>query len=152
MTTIAASLAVGMMAADSRCTLSSGAGDELFAVPSTKLIRTKDWIVGCAGDQEDIDDFVLWIRKRRKKRRKVKGDFFALLLSRTALLWISDNSEPEAARDGYFAIGTGAQFALAVMSYQHYAGLPIDPRDAVRIACKHDTNSAEPIDVLRWSK
>lgn len=150
MTTIAASLELGMMASDSRAVLETRRGAERYAYSSTKLLRADGWIVGCAGDQEDIDAFLAWLPDRRKRRRKVKDDFEALLLSRDRLLYVGDDQAPEAVRKGYMAIGTGGGFALAAMNALLRIGAVADPRIAVEVACEHDTYSAPPIDFLRW--
>lgn len=153
MTTIAANLALGVMAADARATLySRTTGEQLHAFPSTKLQRIGEWIVGCAGNQEDIDAFMRWIHDRRKRRRKVKEDFEALMLSRTKLLYVGDDASPEPVRDGFMAIGSGGGFALASLTTQRLLGLEPDPRLAVSVACVHDTHSAPPIDFLTWRK
>lgn len=150
MTTIAASLDLQMMAADSRATLYTRAGEQLHAYACMKLIRTKDFIVGCAGEQEDIDAFLAWLADRRKRRRKVREDFGALMLSRKDLFFVGDNSEPERVRTGLMAIGTGGGLALAAMNALVRVGHDPDPRIAVEVACEHDPGSAPPIDFLRW--
>lgn len=150
MTTIAACLSLGMMAADSRAVLETRCGKERHAYPSTKLLRTPHWIVGCAGYQEDIDAFFAWLPDRRRRRRKVRHDFEALLLSRDGLLYANDDEALAPVRVGYMAIGSGGSFALAAMSALHMVGEPPDPRIAVEVACIHDTGSAPPIDFLRW--
>ena len=152
MTTIAASLPLGMMAADARTTLVAKDGTELHAYASTKLVRIGEWIVGCAGDDVDIAAFLEWLPDRRKRRGKVTDDFAGLLLSRTRLLFVTDNGPLESVRNGYMGIGTGGGFALAAMGALARIGQPIDPRIAVDVACEHDTGSAPPIDFLTWKK
>lgn len=150
MTTIAASLSLGMMAADSRATLFMRNGDQSHAYPCSKLIRTQHWIIGCAGDQRDIDQFMLWLSDRRKRRRKVIEDFEALMLSRTHLYFITDDCLPEPVRNGFHAIGSGGGYALAALNAMCKVGVDPDPRIAVAVACEHDGNSGPPIDFLRW--
>lgn len=153
MTTIAASLAFGMMAADARTRLiSTSTGEDLHAYSSTKLVRLGEWIVGGAGDDVDIDAFLAWLPDRRKRRKKVTDDFAALLLSRTKLIFVTDNGPLESVRNGYMAVGTGGGFALAAMGALARVGHPTDPRIAVEVACEHDTGSAPPIDFLTWKK
>ena len=148
MTTIAASLDMRMMAADSRVTV---VGPKGFAIPSTKLLRIRDFIVGCAGDYEDIESFLRWLPDQRKKRKKEK-ELSALVLYRNKLFWFTENSEPMFVKSGYMAVGSGGTFALAAMTHMKKTGLPIDPRVAVDVACEHDNNSAPPIDFLTWKQ
>lgn len=152
MTTIAASLSRRMMAADARMTITNQAFGTEVAASCTKLIRTRDWIVGCAGDNDDISRFLAWLKNRRKKRPRVESDFEALLLSRRELLHISDNGEPEMVRDGFMAIGSGGPIALGSLTTQLLLGEDPDPRIAVMAACHHDPNSREPVDFLTWRR
>lgn len=150
MTTIAACFSLGTMAADTRVVLETRDGRYRHAYCNTKLLRTGHWIVGCAGYQEDIDAFFSWLPDRRKRRRRVRHDFEALLLSRDRLLYVADDEAPVAVRVDFMAIGTGAGFALAAMGALQAVGEPPDPRIAVDVACLHDADSAPPIDFLRW--
>jgi hypothetical protein len=149
-TTIAVSLAACVMAADSRMTVVNETFGTEFAAPCTKLVRFRDWIVGGAGDNEDILKTFVWWGDRRKRRPRVGKDFEFVALSRTRLLHIVGNSPPEALRNGYYAVGTGAHFALASMTTQALLGLDPDPRLAVQVACQHDMYSTEPVDFLSW--
>lgn len=151
MTTIAASLSRRMMAADARVVVDNKTLGTRVGFTYTKLVRTRDWIVGCAGDVEDIQRFIKWLRAGGKgKRPKVKREFEALLMSRKELLHVGDDEDPGPVRDGYMAIGTGAPFALGSLTTQMLLGEDPDPRVAVTAACHHDPNSREPVDFLTW--
>lgn len=150
MTTVAASLQFGMMAADSRGVFYTLGGEQIHAYQCMKLVRLDGWIVGCAGDQEDIDEFMRWLPDRRKKRKKVRDDFAALLLSRKKLMHVTDNTLPDEARGGCMAIGSGGGFALAAMNTMGRISYPPDPRIAVAVACDLDPGTAAPIDFLTW--
>jgi hypothetical protein len=140
-----------MMAADSRMVIRNDSFKTEISTACTKLIRTREWIIGAAGDNDDITRFFDWVRKGRKApRRKVTGDFEALMLSRQELLHFSDDGDPDAIRDGYMAIGSGGPVALGALTGMALVGVDPDPRIAVMAACQHDANTREPIDFLRW--
>ncbi len=150
MTTIAACLELGMMAADSRVTMYLQSGEQLHAYSEGKLIRNRGWIIGCAGNQEDIDAFLLWLPDMRKRRKKVQEDFTALLLSRKRLLVVDDNSVPREVPTGYMAVGSGGGYAMASLNTMLRTGIPLDPRIAVEVACEHDTQSGPPVEFMCW--
>jgi len=151
MTTIAASLPLKMMAADSRVWIENPKFGTSLTTACTKLIRIRQAIVGCAGNDEDIAAFEAWFTDQRRKRPKCKEDFEALVLTRTELWHYVDNIRPEACRLGFAAIGTGGPVALGSMTTQMLVGQEeIDPRIAVMAACHHDPYSREPIDFLTW--
>lgn len=141
-----------MMAADARMTITNQSFGTEVAASCTKLVRTRDWIIGCAGDNDDIAAFMRWVKDRRKPRPKVQCDFEALLLSRRELLHIADNGDPEPVRDGFMAIGSGGPIALGSLTTQLLLGEDPDPRIAVMAACHHDPNSREPVDFLTWRR
>jgi hypothetical protein len=151
MTTIAASLPLRMMAADSRVLIQNPKFGTSVAAACTKLIRIRQSIVGCAGNDEDIAAFEAWFKDQRRKRPKCKEDFEALVLTRTELWHYVDNTRPESCRLGFMAIGTGGPVALGSLTTQMLVGHEaIDPRVAVLAACHHDEYTREPIDWLTW--
>jgi hypothetical protein len=152
MTTIAASLALRMMAADSRTTLYASDGTELHAYASTKLVRLPGLIVGCAGEQSDIDAFMTWLADRRRRRPKCGEDFSALMLTHDDLFVVHDNAAPERVRCGFMAVGSGGGFAMAALNAMVRVGHDPDPRIATEVACDHDPHSALPIDFLTWRR
>lgn len=152
MTTIAASVFRRMMAADARMVITNDAFGTHVAASCTKLIRTRDWIVGCAGDTEDISRFLEWLKNRRKKRPKPECEFEALLLSPKELLYFGGAADHEEVRNGFMAIGSGAAIAMGSLTTQVLLGEDPDPRIAVLAACHHDPNSREPVDFLTWRK
>jgi len=153
MTTIAASFTGLIVAADSRVTWYDTKTDTvLHSGQSYKLWRTRRFIIGAAGNDDDIADFKHWLQDTSRKRRWSKVDpFEALLLSRTKLYYLSDGSALEEVRLPYHAIGSGASFAMAAMNTQHRLTGEIDPALAVLVACDHDPGTREPIDVARWA-
>lgn len=132
-----------MIASDSAVTLGS------TRVPvSPKLFRDKLWLVGMAGNVSNFEPFLKWLRTREAR---VPSGVSALLLYRDGRIgWFMDGPGEQLIPDDYFAVGSGFQHALGAMDAMHDMGLPIDPRIAVRAACKRDTGSAEPVVSLRW--
>lgn len=55
---------------------------------------------------------------------------------------VDDEMEPQPILDPYFAIGSGGHFAVGAMD----AGATVE--EAVRIACKRDPNTSEPVHVV----
>jgi len=152
-TTIAACLDTQTVAADSRMVFFDSETDEmLHSAECYKLYKTRKYIIGCAGNADDIEDFLYHLAHPEKRRRKVKEAFSAILLSRKELLMCDDNSPIEPCRASYHAIGSGAPCALASMATMEHLGLEIDVQLAVRVACVFDSNTAPPIDVISWRK
>jgi len=145
-TTIAVSRSLLMMAADGNMTID---GRKTRSDP--KIIRMRDCIVGLAGDESHIQPLFAWLQKREGKM-PIHKDRTAVLLYRTGRMTSIDmgcGKEVDIPED-HFAIGSGANFAVAAMDAMEMMGLPIDPRIAVNVACRRDPGSDEPIQVLRW--
>jgi len=152
-TTIAVSLPMLTMAADSRAMIWERKGRALresHAVKCYKLVRTRKYIIGCAGDSNDIAEFLRWTREPLTRRRRTKDDFQAVLLSRTGLWWVDENGPLEVCRTPFYAIGSGSGYAMAAFSAMQRLGAEINPTIAVEVACEHDKNSAPPVDSMRW--
>jgi ATP-dependent protease HslVU (ClpYQ) peptidase subunit len=132
-----------MIASDSAVTLGS------TRVPtSPKLFRDRHWLVGMAGNVSNFAPFLLWLRNRETR---MPAGVTALLLYRTGQIgWFMDGPGEQIVPDDFFAIGSGFQHALGALDAMADMGLPLDPRVAVRAACKRDTGSAEPVLSLRW--
>ena len=140
MTTIAATLR--MMAADSRTSWGQ------IQFPITKIRRTKMGIIGAAGDNKEISDFMEWAEGKRKAPGKRSAGFEAMVLNKHGLfMWTAEGPGDEV-KDGYFAIGSGGDFAMGSLATQRRLGLDMDPRLAVEAACERDAGSGPPIDFL----
>lgn len=144
MTTVAVSRAMRMIASDSSVTV----GDT--RVPSfPKLYRERQFIAGLAGDVSNFVAFVAWLRSDRTLRPPAGVN--ALLLYRDGRIsWFLATPAEHFIADDYFAIGNGQAFALGAMDAMHDMGLPVDPRGAVRAACRRDVHTIEPVISLRW--
>lgn len=151
MTTIAASRTNLTIAADARVTWYDTKTDAmLHSSQCFKIWRTRKYLIGCAGNDDDIEHFRLWLGDVSRRRRWSKQSFEALLLSRTQLFYVSDGSGLSECRVPFHAIGSGAAYALASMNTQHRLTGDVDPALAVLVACDHDQGTREPVDVARW--
>ena len=139
MTTIAARVSTGEIAADSMV-----CGDDSFYLVE-KLRRGKNSVYGACGDWDkclkmlqvlesggeldsDIDVTVLELRSDGKDNG----------------LWVYEGTIiPARIKNDFWAIGTGANYAIAAMH------LGASPTEAVKIACLYDTSSHEPVDTMR---
>lgn len=142
MTTIAATLT--RMAADSRVVTGRG------GFSSNKLLRTARGIVGAAGEAAHCAAVLLWFDGRRARPPRIgsTAEFQALLLNHAGLFYFEHDMHPNPVHEGHFAIGSGAEVALGAMDRDISLMLPPDPIEAVRIACKRDEHSSEPIAFL----
>jgi hypothetical protein len=132
MTTIAASVAEGVMCSDSFWF----SGDECG--PIRKVYRIRRELVGLAGDLVTINK---WLEAYRKGA-VLKGDCTALRLSKAGLqTWTSPDGWTDAGKA--FAIGSGGKAARAAMA----AGASC--RRAVRIVCDIDAGTGGPVRLYR---
>jgi hypothetical protein len=61
-------------------------------------------------------------------------------------IWIYESTIiPAKIKNDFYAIGTGAGYALAAMH------LGLSPAEAVKLACLYDTSSHEPVDAMTLS-
>jgi ATP-dependent protease HslVU (ClpYQ) peptidase subunit len=144
-TTIAVSRSLLMMAADGNMTV-----DDRMHRSDPKIWRTREFIVGYAGTDDDIRRLAAWLKTRTGKMPK--GDRTALILYRDGLIgWIDSGENYEfLVPEDHFAIGTGATHAIAAMDALEMMGLPVDPRLGVSVACRRDPNSGDPVQSMRW--
>jgi len=135
MTTIAAKASTGEIAADSMVS-----GDDSFYLV-TKLRRGKNSIYGACGDW----DKCLKMLQVLESGGDLDSDMDVTVLEiRNDGLWVYEGTIiPARIKNDFWAIGTGANFAIAAMH------LGLSPADAVRLACQYDTSSHEPIDEMR---
>lgn len=137
MTTIAANKRT--MAADQKVT----DGDRRFR--NHKIRKVGDAIVGCGGDGASIAKFFRWIENGTQNdppKLEKDGELEALVLTSAGLFVYGTEFVPEEILDEFYAIGTGAQAALAALH------MGATPKRAVEIACKVDNSTDGPVDVL----
>lgn len=137
MTTIAASLAHKEIAADSKCS-----SDDSFC-SVYKLRQWKDGPIGAAGDWHQILKFY--------EALEIGGeidsewDIEVLQLQPSGLFIYGASLKPYPIKDKFYAIGSGAAYALTAMA------LGKSPREAVEIAARFDPGTGGEIDVLKGS-
>ncbi len=138
MTTIAANFLTGEMAADSMVS----SDDSYYLI--NKLRRGKGCIYGGAGDFEKLLKFYQVLDQG--------GDLdsdtdISILMLNAQGLWVYESSViPVPIKNSFFAIGTGAGYAMGAMH------LGKSPREAVEIACLYDTSSHGPIDEMKLER
>ena len=137
MTTIAAKASTGEIAADSMVS-----GDDSFYLVE-KLRRGENSIYGACGDWEKIVSFY---QALESKSSPDSDTDVTVLELRSDGIWIYESTIiPAKIKNDFWAIGTGANFAIAAMH------LGLTPAEAVKLACLYDTSSHEPIDVMTLS-
>ena len=135
MTTIAARASTGEIAADSMVS-----GDDSFYLVE-KLRRGKNSVYGACGDW----DKCLKMLQVLESGGELDSDMDVTVLElRSDGLWVYEGTIiPARIKNDFWAIGTGANFAIAGMH------LGLSPAEAVKLACQYDTSSHEPIDEMR---
>lgn len=137
MTTIAAKASTGEIAADSMVS-----GDDSFYLVE-KLRRGENSIYGGCGDWDKLLTFY----NSLESGSGLDSDTDVTVLElRSDGIWIYESTIiPAKIKNDFWAIGTGANFAIAAMH------LGLSPAEAVKLACLYDTSSHEPIDVMTLS-
>ena len=137
MTTIAAKASTGEIAADSMVS-----GDDSFYLVE-KLRRGQESIYGGCGDWDKLLKFY----NSLESGADLDSDTDVTVLElRSDGIWIYESTIiPAKIKNDFWAIGTGANFAIAAMH------LGLSPAEAVKLACLYDTSSHEPVDVMTLS-
>lgn len=138
MTTIAANRRE--MAADQKVT----DNDRTFRARKIRRIGTA--IVGAAGTGPATNKFFAWLASGAQDDppKMAKDDELdAIVLTPAGLFVYGTDCTAEEILDDFYAVGSGAQAALAAMHLGH------DPRKAVEIACVVDNSTGGPVDVLK---
>lgn len=138
MTCIAVSITHGCLAADSRVSTDGS----MWGVNKAKRIGRS--LVAAAGDWDDVLKFWELIEKKKKNvgltdDSEVEG----IELSPTGIYLYSSSGKRYPIRDAFFAIGSGAPYALGAMA------MGANPEEAVQIASKFDPATGGSIDVLQ---
>ena len=137
MTTIAAKASTGEIAGESMVS-----GDDSFYL-TEKLRRGQESIYGGCGDWDKLLKFY----NSLESGADLDSDTDVTVLElRSDGIWIYESTIiPAKIKNDFWAIGTGANFAIAAMH------LGLTPAEAVKLACLYDTSSHEPIDVMSLS-
>ena len=131
----------GVLASDSLATI----GDTKAHGSYQKIRRIGDFLVGAAGSVAASQDFVNWLKHGTEDDPPPKGQYNALIIDPRGRVREIENGSvlpvPRGAK--FFAIGSGAAYALAAM----YAGASAP--EAVKIAAKIDTSTGLPVKTLK---
>lgn len=135
MTTVAASLDFMEIAADSMCS-----GDDVHYLVE-KLRCGKNSAYGACGDWDKILKFY----NALESKGELDSDCdIEVLEIRNDGLWVYEGTIiPARIKNRFYAIGTGAGYAIAAMH------LGKSPKEAVAIAALFDPGTGGPIDVLK---
>lgn len=151
MTTIAVDLRAGIIAADTqntdrsntayRCAKIERLPDGRYFLGSGHLLTigmVRRWAVHNF-DESERPDFEVMFGERADD-----FSFSCVVINRDgSAVLVDDEMQPQPIRDEYFAIGSGGAYAIGAMD----AGASAE--EAVRVACKRDLHTSEPIDVER---
>lgn len=102
---------------------------------SDKVFRIGDSLLGVCGDANYTTRFLEWFRKECPPDEAGltlddEHTFAALVLNPRGLFHYADLAPPDHLHDRFFAIGAGADVAMAAMA------MGKSPADAVRLACR----------------
>ena len=143
MTVIAASLKNLMMASDSRMNI----GDANF--PCQKIFKIGNMLVGAAGTSTAINTFFKYLedlQKNKKTKRPeldAESELEALVMDAEGIYYYEHDCVPTKILREYHAIGCGGSPALAALMCGK------NPEQAVRIACRVNTQCGLPVNVLK---
>lgn len=143
MTTIAARLSTGEMAADSIC-----AGDDVHYLVS-KLHKAPRSIFGGAGQWDTLLRFYAHLTvsngapEALLKILEPCGDIEVLEMRADGLYVYESCYISTRIKNDFYAVGTGRNFAIAAMH------LGASPREAVALAALYDPNTGGPIEEMR---
>ncbi|MBP8233993.1 MAG: hypothetical protein KAY22_16975 [Rhizorhabdus sp.] len=135
----------GIIAADSQLTV-----DDSLKLSCEKLFRVRDGVIGFVGATAPGNELLHHLRKAHctdplplKSEGYAREDFGALLLTRHGVYLYDNSLSPDRVTGAFFALGTGAPFALAAM---HCGRTAIE---SVRLAIKLNPYCGGPV---RWMR
>ena len=138
----------GLIAADTRGT------DENYhpgIYRCEKLFKVNEDIIGTAGDDTTSMIFVDWYgakklgRRPKPPSRLIEGeaDFCCIVLTNDGLFWYDKWCRPNKIADEFYAIGSGAPYAMGAMAHGATA------EEAVRTAMRWDPNTGGDIQTMK---
>lgn len=129
------------MAADRRVT-----GVPMFR--TSKIFRVRGSIIGFAGNTEQALRFIEWRRTPEAKPTFTEtADFLALELSPDGrLTYWGTEMVGIAIEDDFYAIGSGAAFALGAMAMR------ASPKHAIEVAARYDSSTGSDVQTLTLGK
>lgn len=106
-----------------------------------KVVRIGPALVGCAGDDGQIQQFLKWMRKPRSKPPEL-NDIVAMALRPDGIWHYRNGVICTPVDTAFFAIGSGEGYAIGAMEEG------ATPKRAVEVAAKWDPNTGHPVLVL----
>lgn len=133
-----------LLIADSKIIMEKAGDKPETYYDGPKLYRKGDVVIGTAGSHSLGEQFMKWYGTKKKKPTGFgkDADFEALVLTPEGLYHYDEFLSGGLVNQPWFAIGSGAHAALGAL----HAGAT--PKIAVEIACKVDTMSGEPIQIM----
>lgn len=135
MTTVAADHRSLSMVGDSKCT----SGD--IWSPMTKVFAHKGELIGISGDVRQATRWLKWYTGPRRGSMPKLLEYEALVLRKDGLFHVTSDGFEMRVEQGFYAIGSGAMAALALMTAGH------STTEAVEIACRVDPGSGGDLQV-----
>lgn len=142
MTTVLADFHQGVIVTDS----SIGDGDRVWS--DRKVFRHKGALFAFAGHVAERTAFMVWLKTGAQGKPPPFTNSQALMMTRDGLFLYDYTKIMQPVRNGIDAIGTGAKAAMCA-----YEALGWDDTvKAVRIVCRHDSDSRGPVRIYRMNK
>ena len=111
-----------------------------------KIRRIGEWIVGGAGNPEDLELFFRWYANPTTRPPALSKNFEAVAIGRDGIFAYGRRMIPMKIEEPYYAVGSGFSLALGAME----AGASVEK--ACEIACKRDAYSGLEIIKLELEK
>ncbi|WP_395406324.1 hypothetical protein ACHMW6_06530 [Pseudoduganella sp. UC29_106] len=125
------------MAADKRI---SGDG---VTFKTAKIHRVRGALIGFCGNPEQALQFIEWRRNPGAKPTFAEPSFEAIELTADGqLLWWGSEMMAIPIHDKFYAIGTGAAFALGAMA------MGASPKSAIQIAARYDSATGADVQTM----
>jgi hypothetical protein len=128
----------GVLASESRISLTSEGGGERYFDSSRKLFRKNGAVIALAGESSPGMLFLKWYGTAKKPPAALidgEADFTALVLTKEGLFEYDAYCIPEPVEEEFYAIGSGCKAALGAMH------MGADAATAVEIAKRVDPGS-----------
>ncbi len=133
------------LVSDSRVTTVSFNNDvKVYLAP--KLYEKNGAIIGACGTNDAIEAFVKWYGSKKARPKFKIGEFEGLVLTAEGLYYFDETCARDRVLNPWFSVGSGSHAALGAL----HMGASLE--EAVRVACKVDPASGEPIQVLTLKK
>lgn len=139
MTTVLASVAMGLMLSDSNIS----DGDRIWT--GRKVWRHRGSLLGFAGDCLEAEQFMAWWRAGCAGKPPHFKNSEAMVLNASGLTVFLESCTGSHIQSGIEAIGTGAKAAMCAFEALNFT----NPKRAVALACKHDAGSRAPVRVYK---